>query len=447
MAESTHEGGVALESVEEDARSVDTIPLEGDTAEQLGEESAMEVEVGAAETGAQAVDEESSSKKLQGRKELRKGAEIGTDVDLEKVPRGRFLFNTSEGAQFIDDVCQVLNLTAVKPQIKPDDANGSEKTPNWVNFPPVEEFESLIKNEWRNASKKWSRFGYRRRMYPFPREWTRMWGAPPTVDSVVCDFVKDSVVTRQGKAIPRDGATRRLDYVSQRAFIVSGQIITATSAASYVAQALVSWLDQFSQALPEDLKEHKSLPLLQSSAKFLSDATHNVVRAAARASVAQTTVRRALWLRNLGTSTGLKHHMLNLPFKGDQLFGDGINELMKQVKESAKLYPSGRLRGFGGFSRGTRGSMRGPGGFGRGTRGSMRGSGGFGRGTRGSMRGSGRFGRGTRGSMRGTRGGFSSRATTRRGNLTFSAKFAAVRASLIRRGGRRGRRSFRGGPK
>lgn len=429
MAESTHEGDVVVESVEDDAQSVDTVPLEGESAEdQLGEESAMDVEVGAAESEAQKTDKDASDKQKgrsrKGRKRG-KGAETGDDLDLEITPRDIFLFNTSEATQFIDDVCEVLNLTAIKPQLKPADADASEKTPNWANFPPVEEFESIIKSEWKNVGKKWSMLGHQRKMYPFPKEWTKTWVPSPTVDSVISDFVKNSVITQQGRTVPKDGIERRIDYASQRAFSISGQIVTAASAASYVAQALISWLDQFSQALPEGLKEHKNLPLIQSSAKYLSDASHNIVKAAARASVAQTTARRALWLCNVDTTTGLKNHMLNLPFKGGQLFGDGVNELMKQVreamrKEQAKQSPGGRLQSLGVSGQGMRGSLRGP-------------MGGYSlRGIRGGS------------SLNGFRGGSGSRG----GKLSFSAKFAAVRASLRGRGrGRRGRRSFRGGSK
>lgn len=405
-----------MEQEEEQAADDETLPLDGDAApleegegmEENGTAAESEPTVTAESTSEKAATETAAESTPQGEgKGKGRARRRGPREEAEEVPEN-FHFNLSEAEEFIENVCKAVSL-------EPSKQANEEKGLTWVRFPPHEQFESLVKREWKYVGKKFSMPGHRRRLYPFPKDWAKRWEVVPTVDNGITNLVLDFTTPAQGKVIPKNSLERRIDLAAQKAFIISGQLISAASATSYVTQALKTWLDQFSTALPDELKAHKNLPLVQASANYLSDASQNLLKSAARASASQVVARRAVWLSNVDTKGEQKQSFLNLPFKGSLLFGGGAGKLLKEVKAGMRRQAQNAFRGQLGL-RGLRGPVRGP---------------------RGAFRG-------YRVGLRGSLGGGGYRGGTARGRaLSFSAKFAAIRTQTVGRG--RGRGSRRGG--
>ncbi|XP_043940093.1 uncharacterized protein LOC122811959 [Protopterus annectens] len=257
-------------------------------------------------------------------------ADASEETEVKERERETFQFSPGNTPEFVRSVCGVLNLEVV------EEAGTTPAANKYVFFPPNKLFEALVVKEWKQLDKKHIKSNYCKKLYSFPREWCKLWEIAPAVDSSVASVALQTKEPVKPAALPKGIVERRIDIASRRAFMACGEVISTAIASSLVTQALSSWLEQIAQELPEDAEARTQLSQIQLCVQYLSDATRDIVKGGARASVAQINARRAVWLRNWNPREQLQSQLLKIPFQGGLLFGKEADALMQQYKQSER---------------------------------------------------------------------------------------------------------------
>ncbi|CAJ0950962.1 unnamed protein product [Ranitomeya imitator] len=114
-------------------------------------------------------------------------------------------------------------------------------------------------------------------------------------------------------------------------------------AATCTARSLMVWLDQLESQLKDGASRDtilKALPTIQNAAAFLSDASVDSVRMAARAAGLSNAARRALWLKCWSGDIQSRTKLCAIPCEGQYLFGPTLDELLEKAGDDKKKFPN-----------------------------------------------------------------------------------------------------------
>ncbi|XP_013907079.1 PREDICTED: uncharacterized protein LOC106537467, partial [Thamnophis sirtalis] len=162
----------------------------------------------------------------------------------------------------------------------------------------------------------------------------------PTVDGPVAALVSSTVLPTSVE----DHLTteeKRMEMMLRKVNSSAAWAVKSAVAASFFNRTSLLWLKEMQARIPAtDLQTHEHLNKLIAAAQFSADATLSSATYASRAIGNSVTVRRLLWLRYWQTDNRSKWRLASAPFKGDKLFGEALEPLLKETHDKKKVLPS-----------------------------------------------------------------------------------------------------------
>ena len=104
------------------------------------------------------------------------------------------------------------------------------------------------------------------------------------------------------------------------------------------------------EKLDEGVDSSSLRAMMEQQVSFLSDITFDNLCASAAAAGSSVAARRHLWMLTWKVDASQKQILIKLPFSGEKLFGQQLEDLVKKSAENKKLMapsrPASRGRGF-----------------------------------------------------------------------------------------------------
>ncbi|XP_069615747.1 lamina-associated polypeptide 2, isoforms alpha/zeta-like [Ranitomeya imitator] len=209
-------------------------------------------------------------------------------------------------------------------------------------FPVVEKIKSLIMKEWKKPERKGSLPPAFKRRYPFEEEASASWDKVPKLDAAVAKACKNSSLPFEDLGNLKDPLDRKADVFLKGAWETSAGSLRPAVAATCTARSLMVWLGHLEDQLKDKVPRSEilsSMPMIQDAAAFLSDASADSVRLAARSSALSNAARRALWIKCWPGDLQARSRLCGIPCEGVHLFGPVLDELLEKAGDSKKRFP------------------------------------------------------------------------------------------------------------
>ncbi|XP_013907084.1 PREDICTED: serine/arginine repetitive matrix protein 1-like [Thamnophis sirtalis] len=162
----------------------------------------------------------------------------------------------------------------------------------------------------------------------------------PTVDGPVVALAPLPVLSSNTDDAlnPED---KRSEITLRKVYQSASWAVKSAVTASFFNRTSLIWLKQMQARIPAtDLQTHEDINNLIAAAEFSADATLTSVKFASRAIASSVTARRLLWLRHWQSNMKCKWKLASAPFKGEKLFGEALEPLLKETKDKKKVLPA-----------------------------------------------------------------------------------------------------------
>ncbi|XP_069596970.1 lamina-associated polypeptide 2, isoforms alpha/zeta-like [Ranitomeya imitator] len=211
------------------------------------------------------------------------------------------------------------------------------------SFPVNEKIQDLILREWKKPEKKGALPPALKRRYPFDDPVVDTWDKAPKLDAAVAKASKKASLPFEDMGNLKDPLDRKADIFLKGTWEMAAGSLRPAVAATCTARSLMVWLDQLESQLKDGASRDtilKALPTIQNAAAFLSDASVDSVRMAARAAGLSNAARRALWLKCWSGDIQSRTKLCAIPCEGQYLFGPTLDELLEKAGDDKKKFPS-----------------------------------------------------------------------------------------------------------
>ncbi|CAJ0953011.1 unnamed protein product [Ranitomeya imitator] len=196
------------------------------------------------------------------------------------------------------------------------------------SFPVNDKIQDLILREWKKPEKKGSLPPALKRRYPFEDTTVDTWDKAPKLDAAVAKASKRAALPFEDMGSLKDPLDRKADTFLKGTWEMAAGSLRPAVAATCTARSLMVWLEQLESQLKEGASRSSilsALPVIQDAAAFLSDASVDSVRMAARAAGLSNAARRALWLKCWSGDIQSRSKLCAIPCKGEYLFGPTLD--------------------------------------------------------------------------------------------------------------------------
>ncbi|CAJ0958113.1 unnamed protein product [Ranitomeya imitator] len=211
------------------------------------------------------------------------------------------------------------------------------------SFPVNEKIQDLILREWKKPEKKGALPPALKRRYPFDDPVVDTWDKAPKLDAAVAKASKKASLPFEDMGTLKDPLDRKADIFLKGTWEMAAGSLRPAVAATCTARSLMVWLDQLESQLKDGASRDtilKALPTIQNAAAFLSDASVDLVRMAARAAGLSNAARRALWLKCWSGDIQSRTKLCAIPCEGQYLFGPTLDELLEKAGDDKKKFPN-----------------------------------------------------------------------------------------------------------
>ncbi|XP_069616023.1 uncharacterized protein [Ranitomeya imitator] len=167
-------------------------------------------------------------------------------------------------------------------------------------FPINQAIKDLVKKEWGKGQKGFVPIPCKRR-YPFDDEDLSTWTKIPKVDAAVASTSRRFSLPVEDAGSLTDPMDRKSDALLKKSWEACVTAFKPAIAATCTGRSMLVWLDQLEQNIKNGVSREKlraSIPLIKGAAAFISDASIDSLRLAARTANISNMARRALWLKN-----------------------------------------------------------------------------------------------------------------------------------------------------
>ncbi|CAJ0960520.1 unnamed protein product [Ranitomeya imitator] len=182
-----------------------------------------------------------------------------------------------------------------------------------------------------------------KRRYPFDDPVVETWDKAPRLDAAVAKASKKASLPFEDMGSLKDPLDRKADIFLKGTWEMAAGSLRPAVATTCTARSLMVWLDQLESQLKDGASRDsilKALPTIQNAAAFLSDASVDSVRMAARAAGLSNAARRALWLKCWSGDIQSRTKLCAIPCEGQYLFGPMLDELLEKASDDKKKFPS-----------------------------------------------------------------------------------------------------------
>nr|XP_033788091.1 uncharacterized protein LOC117354525 [Geotrypetes seraphini]XP_033788092.1 uncharacterized protein LOC117354525 [Geotrypetes seraphini]XP_033788093.1 uncharacterized protein LOC117354525 [Geotrypetes seraphini]XP_033788094.1 uncharacterized protein LOC117354525 [Geotrypetes seraphini]XP_033788096.1 uncharacterized protein LOC117354525 [Geotrypetes seraphini]XP_033788097.1 uncharacterized protein LOC117354525 [Geotrypetes seraphini]XP_033788098.1 uncharacterized protein LOC117354525 [Geotry len=265
------------------------------------------------------------------------------------------LFKQEDLLEVISESLRILHLDSPQTPAVQRSVMSSAK-PQSICFPSHPDITVMLTEQWDAPEGKLQVSQTMNKLYPLAEEF-EAFIMLPKVDSYVAKITDCKSVPSEGGMVLKDLQDRRLEWVLQRQFRAVALGLKAAAAASLVARACHTLLHQ-GPAEEKDVYPH----FLLLGMDYIVDALYDMFRVMSKVLAFSICARRMLWIRQWAGDYASKATLSRLPFKGQMLFGEGLEDLVASVakrKPKPKSPPKNRPQSPGGAGRSSfRGSQR-----------------------------------------------------------------------------------------
>ncbi|XP_069613252.1 uncharacterized protein [Ranitomeya imitator] len=209
-------------------------------------------------------------------------------------------------------------------------------------FPVNQAIKDLVKKEWAKGQKGFVPVSCKRR-YPFDDEDLAVWSKIPKVDAAVASTSRRSSLPVEDAGSLPDPMDRKSDALLKRSWEACVTAFKPAISATSTSRSMLVWLEQLDQNIKSGVSREKlraSIPLIKGAAAFISDASIDSLRLAARTASLTNTARRALWLKNWKGDAQSRAKLCTIPCQGEYLFGTVLDEILTKAGERKKGFPN-----------------------------------------------------------------------------------------------------------
>ncbi|XP_077136845.1 uncharacterized protein LOC143793691 [Ranitomeya variabilis] len=230
--------------------------------------------------------------------------EVDSDVSQSSESSGEqdyVCFPTDGVNNLIKSVRSTMGLTESKEPQTPQELMfaGLSQRKGQV-FPVNQAIKDLVKKEWGKGQKGFVPIPCKRR-YPFDDEDMDSWAKVPKVDAAVASTSRRSSLPVEDAGSLSDPMDRKSDALLKKSWEACVTAFKPAISATCTSRSMLVWLEQLDQNIRNGVSREKlraSIPLIKGAAAFISDASVDSLRLAARTASLSNTARRALWLKN-----------------------------------------------------------------------------------------------------------------------------------------------------
>ncbi|XP_069585457.1 lamina-associated polypeptide 2, isoforms alpha/zeta-like isoform X2 [Ranitomeya imitator] len=209
-------------------------------------------------------------------------------------------------------------------------------------FPINQAIKDLVKKEWGKGQKGLVPIPCKRR-YPFDDEDLSTWTKIPKVDAAVASTSRRFSLPVEDAGSLSDPMDRKSDALLKKSWEACVTAFKPAIAATCTGRSMLVWLDQLEQNIKNGVSREKlraSIPLIKGAAAFISDASIDSLRLAARTANISNTARRALWLKNWKGDAQSRSKLCAIPCQGEYLFGTVLDDILTKAGERKKGFPN-----------------------------------------------------------------------------------------------------------
>ncbi|KAM4043681.1 uncharacterized protein ACNLHF_013930 [Anomaloglossus baeobatrachus] len=170
--------------------------------------------------------------------------------------------------------------------------------------------------------------------YPFPEGLRKDWAGSPVVDPPISRLSSHTVLPLTNGTSLKDPTDRTIDRLARSAFEAAGSSLSPAFASVWVAKALMSWADTLRcglRAIPANPDLVPIASQISLAGEYLLNAALASASCATQAASNNVAIRRALWLRSWNADAASKKSLTSLPFLGERLFGDRLDQLISDA--------------------------------------------------------------------------------------------------------------------
>ncbi|XP_077336773.1 lamina-associated polypeptide 2, isoforms alpha/zeta-like isoform X2 [Lithobates pipiens] len=210
-------------------------------------------------------------------------------------------------------------------------------------FPIHKVLSDLVLKEWSEPDKKVFFPKSLKRRFPFDESPEAVWNKNPKLDAPLSKISKQADLAFEDMGHLKDPMDRRTDIVLKRAWDASMAGLKPALATSCVARNLEFWLSQLQEHLKAGTPRGellKSFPMLFKATSFISDASTDSVKFAAKSAALSVAARRSVWMKTWGGDTASKTRLCSVPFTGDLVFGPELDSALERTADKKKTFPA-----------------------------------------------------------------------------------------------------------
>ncbi|XP_044137195.1 uncharacterized protein LOC122928435 isoform X2 [Bufo gargarizans] len=262
----------------------------------------------------------------------------------EEEQEKRFMFPVSDTEKLLKTIRATLELEDIREDRSVADAvfEGLREKKRRC-FPLHKSISALIEREWKKPDKKAFVSKNFKRKYPFEEEASTSWDKAPKLDVAISKVSRKSSLPFDDMGFLKDPLDKKIDSCLRNTWGASTASFRPNIAATVTARSLALWLERLEGQLRDKCPRDQilnSLPTLQKAVDFLSDASVEAVRLAARSASTSNSARRALWLKNWrGGDMASKQRLCGIPCQGQFLFGPELDALLEKAADRKKRMP------------------------------------------------------------------------------------------------------------
>lgn len=240
---------------------------------------------------------------------------------------------------------KVMDLTmpaaTPRPDTPPCRANtypqGPTK-PQVVPFPDA--LERVFATEWEHFNHSKQNGRLMDKLYTFPESvMTKL--KVPSVDAPVVVVSSATILPSEGESGPKDACDRQVENSLKHSFESSSQSFRVAVTSSIFSRATYIWAQELAvEDKPLSWKARCTLKKIALASAAAADCTYDTLQLSSRSMTMGVLARRHIWLHQWEVDASSASRILNLPFKGEKLFGEALKRLLVENTEKQKVLPS-----------------------------------------------------------------------------------------------------------
>ncbi|XP_053555725.1 uncharacterized protein LOC128646940 [Bombina bombina] len=200
-------------------------------------------------------------------------------------------------------------------------------------FPIPKRLTEIVTKEWDRPGVPFSPPPIFRKMFPIDATTRDLWQTVPKVEGAVSTLAKRTTIPVEDSCAFSDPMDKKLEGYLKKMFVQQGFILQPLACIAPITAAAAFWIESLEENLSsstlDDITDR--LRVLKLANSFISEAVVHLTKLTAKNSGFAIQARRALWLKSWSADVTSKSKLLNIPFKGQSLFGPGLKEIIADI--------------------------------------------------------------------------------------------------------------------